>query len=88
MLIAYPEIKGIGNLIKLFSRLFVMAKKSSNYGKNIYLSTTIFAIIGTILYSLIVYFFYPGAINVYYILIFFAIVWAVYYWIAKNKRNY
>jgi len=58
---------------------------------SIYLYTTIFAIIGTIVYSLIVYLFYPRFISFGYIISFFVVVWAIYFLIAKSRlknKNY
>lgn len=59
--------------------------KNKKYKSNIYISTTIFSIIGTIIYALIVYFLYPSFINALNIVIFFAVVWIVYYLIAKKN---
>ena len=55
-------------------------------GMNIYLTTTIFAAVGTLIYSLIAFYFYPNFVTIPYIIIAFLIVWVVYYFIARKKK--
>lgn len=55
-------------------------------GMNAYLKTTIFAIIGTLIYSLIAFYLYPNFVTIPYIIIAFLIVWVVYYFIARKKK--
>ena len=55
-------------------------------GMNAYLKTTIFAIVGTLIYSLIAYYFYPNYVTIPYVIIAFLIVWVVYYFIARKRK--
>ena len=57
-------------------------------GMNIYLLTTIYAIVGTLIYSLLAYYFYPNYVTIPYIVAIFIIVWVVYYFIAKKSKRY
>ena len=52
---------------------------------SLYLWTTIYAIVGTLIYSGIAYYLYPNLMNYYYIGGVFVLVWLVYYLIAKKK---
>lgn len=54
-------------------------------GLNIYLSTTIFAVVGTIVYGLIGYIAYPQLVNSYSMFMFLIIAWAVCFFIMRNK---
>ncbi|MEK6842321.1 MAG: hypothetical protein AABX84_00755 [Nanoarchaeota archaeon] len=56
--------------------------------KNIYLKTTISAIIGTLIYSLIAYYLYPNYVTIPYIAVAFIVVWVLYYFIVRKKKNY
>lgn len=61
----------------------------NKYSKNIFLTTTIAAIIGTLVYTLIVYFFYASYISYRNVAIFFVVIWVVYYLFAKfSKKKY
>lgn len=56
--------------------------------KKIFASTTLFAVIGTIIYALLFYLIYPSYVSVTNLIIFFVVVWIVYYFIAKAKHKY
>lgn len=56
--------------------------------KKIFASTTLFAVIGTIIYALLFYLIYPSYASVTNLIIFFVVVWIVYYFIAKAKHKY
>lgn len=70
--------------------MFGMANKKEATKKSspkIYLGTTIFAIIGTIVYLLLVWLLYPAYLSVISGIIFFVVVWIVYYFIAKSRHK-
>lgn len=60
-----------------------MAKKKSS-GENLYVSTTIFAIVGTLVYWLIVRFLYGSYISWLNVVVFFIVVWIVYLWVTRR----
>lgn len=78
---AFTQTPNYNNLIK-YQKLMSNMKKSDS---SLYLWTTIYAIVGTLIYSGIAYYLYPSLTNYYYIGGVFVLVWLVYYLIAKKK---
>jgi len=55
-----------------------------HYKDNIYVATTIFAIIATAIYAFIIKFLYSSYVNTLNAIVFFIVVWVVYLWLTRR----